>query len=263
MAVAEPPPPTPDVPRWPLWLPLAGIGCGVTFGLIVLSVIAGIAHRTSSPGLTAAGTVVIDVSVVVACVLFAGLVTRPKPAQFGLRGAVPKFTAQVAALGALAYFLFSVVYEAIVRPNNPQKVVESLGADSNKLLLIVGALVVIAVAPICEELFFRGFMFAAFARRLGPAWGAVLAGGIFGLIHAPNPVLGLIALGVLGVCLCALYWRTQSIIPCMALHALNNSISFGVTKSLDAGVFVALVIGSVGVVVALATAVSSRTAVAA
>ena len=120
------------------------------------------------------------------------------------------------------------------------------------------AVLTCVVAPVCEEIFFRGFMFMAFARKLGPAWGAVLAGGIFGLIHAPNPILGLIALGVLGVCLCALYWRTQSIIPCMALHALNNSISFGVTKSLDAGVFAALVIGSVGLVVAVGMAVAER-----
>jgi hypothetical protein len=49
----------------------------------------------------------------------------------------------------------------------------------------------------------------------------------------------------------------------MALHALNNSISFGVTKSLGAGVFLALVVGSVGLVVAAATVVSSRAAVTA
>jgi uncharacterized protein len=63
--------------------------------------------------------------------------------------------------------------------------------------------------------------------------------------------------------LCALYWTTQSIIPYMALHALNNSISFGATKSLDPWLFVALVVGSVGLVVAVATAVSSRPAVTA
>jgi hypothetical protein len=226
MAVAEPPS-TPDVPRWPLWLPVAGIGCGVTFGLIVLSVIAGIAHKTSSPGLTAAGTVVIDVSVVVACLLFAGLVTRPRPEQFGLRGAAPKFTAQVAALGALAYFLFSVVYEAIVRPNNPQKVVESLGADTNKLLLIVGAVVVIAIAPVCEELFFRGILFTILRQRM-PLWPAALIDGVlFGFVHGSLVIVPVLA--ALGVMFCYVYERTGSIFPTIALHSLNNTIAYGAT----------------------------------
>src|SRR5690348_8093276 len=111
-------------PRWPLWLPVAAIGCGASFGFLVLSVISGIAHSTKGPGITVAGTVIVDVSVVVASVLLAGLVTTPRPEQFGLRGASLKFSAQMAGLGALAYFLFSVLYGAIVRPHNPQRVVE-------------------------------------------------------------------------------------------------------------------------------------------
>ena len=48
----------------------------------------------------------VDVSVVVACILFAGLVAPPRPWQLGLRPAPLKFTAQIAAMGALVYFLF-------------------------------------------------------------------------------------------------------------------------------------------------------------
>ena len=107
------------------------------------------------------------------------------------------------------------------------------------------AMLTCVVAPLAEEIFFRGFLFTTFARKVGPVWGALLAGSLFGLIHAPNPWLSLVALGVLGVCLCALYWRTQSIIPGMALHALNNSISFGYTKSLDPWLFGGLIVGSV------------------
>src|SRR2546423_108415 len=155
-----------ESPRWPLWLPVAAIGCGAGCAFLLLSIIAGIAHTTKSPGITAAGTVLIDVGVVGAAVLLAGLVTPPRPWQFGLRGAPLKFTAQMASLGALAYFLFTVLYAAIVRPSNPQRVVEDLGADTNTFLLVVGALVVIVVAPVCEELFFRGFLFTVLRQRL-------------------------------------------------------------------------------------------------
>ncbi len=70
-------------------------------------------------------------------------------------------------------------------------------------------------------------------------------------------------MGAFGVGLCLLYWRTQSIIPGMALHALNNSITFGAIKDLDPALFVGVVVVSVGTVVVGAAAVSARAAVAA
>jgi uncharacterized protein len=226
MAVVPPPSPPPP-PRWPLWLPIAGVGCGVTFGLLCVSVIAGVTHRTSGPGITAATTVLVDVAVVVACILFASLVARPQPWQFGLRAAPLKFTAQMAALGALAYFLFSVAYTAIVRPENPQRVVQDLGADTNTLLLVVGAVVVIAVAHLCEELFFRAVLFRVL-RQYMPLWPAAIIDGIlFGFVHGSLVILPVLA--VLGIVFCYVYERTGSLFPTIALHSLNNTIAYGAT----------------------------------
>ena len=113
-------------------------------------------------------------------------------------------------------------------------------------------------APFAEEFFFRGFMFTVLSRRVGPVWGALLVGVAFGLVHAPAPWLSLVVLGCFGVALCALYWRTQSIIPCMGLHALHNSISFAATKSLPWWGFAALMAVSVTAVVTVATGASRR-----
>ena len=119
-------------------------------------------------------------------------------------------------------------------------------------------------APLVEEVFFRGFMFTVFARRMGIAWAALLDGVVFGIGHAGGAeAIQLVALGAFGVALCLLYWRTQSIIPGMALHALNNSIAFGEAVKLDPGLRAGIVVGSVGAVVAVARAVSSRTPVTA
>jgi hypothetical protein len=49
----------------------------------------------------------------------------------------------------------------------------------------------------------------------------------------------------------------------MALHALNNSITFGLTRELDPALFAGIVIGSVGAVTVAAQALSSRRSVAA
>jgi membrane protease YdiL (CAAX protease family) len=234
-----------DAPRWPLWLPVAAFFCGAAFGLLFGSVIGAIAHSTKAPGVIVAGTVIVDVSVVAAAVLLAGTVTRPRPWQFGLRGAPLKFSAQIAVLGALAYFLFSVLYAAIVRPDNPQRVVEDLGADTNKLLLVVGALVVIVVAPVCEEVFFRGILFTVLRQRMA-LWAAALIDGVlFGFVHGSLVIVPILA--ALGVVFCYVYERTGSIFPTIGLHALNNTIAYG--DQTDWGVAIA-----VGVAVLVACA---------
>ena len=171
----------------------------------------------------------VDVSVVVATLLFAGLVARPRPWHLGLRGAPLKSTAGIAAIGVLAFFLFSLVYGYVVQPKEPQKVVDNLGADNSTLLLVVGALVVIAVAPVCEELFFRGFLFRVLRLRMSLWVAAAIDGLLFGIVHASSTSLtALPILAALGVVFCYVYERTGTLFATIALHALNNTISYGV-----------------------------------
>lgn len=251
MAVPPPPPPARDeFPRWPLWLPVAGLACGLTFGLLGVSVLAGVLKAggvdadVDSPGLTAAGTVIIDIAVVIATLLFAGLVARPRAWHLGLRGAPLKFTLSIAGMGVGAFFLFSLAYGLIVRPKDPQKVVDQLGADNNTLLLVVGALVVIVVAPICEELFFRGFLYRVLRLRMGFWVAGVLDGLVFGLVHASSTsISALPVLAFLGLVFCYVYERTGTLYATIALHALNNTISYGVVT--DNGWAAALGVGGV------------------
>jgi membrane protease YdiL (CAAX protease family) len=103
------------------------------------------------------------------------------------------------------------------------------------------------VAPLAEEFFFRGFMFRAIAERIHPIWAALVTGGVFGVIHlAGSPVTSVVVLSIFGVALCLILWRTGSLIPCIMLHAFNNSIAFGATKELPWWGFLLLVLGSVG-----------------
>jgi membrane protease YdiL (CAAX protease family) len=167
--------------------------------------------------------------------------------------------------GGGAYGLFwavAIVLALIFGEPKDQTLVTDLKAEDSALTLAGWAVLICVLAPVVEEIFFRGFMFGAFVRRMPLVWAALLDGVVFGLGHAPAAPIQLIALGAFGVGLCLLYWRTQSIIPCMALHALNNSITFGVTKDLDGGLFAAVVVLSVGTVIAGGTAVSRRSAVA-
>jgi membrane protease YdiL (CAAX protease family) len=163
------------------------------------------------------------------------------------------------AVGAYVGFWAAAIVLALVFGNpDDQTLVTDLKQEDATGVLVAWAVLICVVAPIAEETFFRGFMFTVFARRMSIVWAAILDGVVFGLGHAPADPIQLIALGAFGVGLCLLYWRAQSIIPCMALHALNNSITFGATKDLEPALFAGLVVLSVGAVVAGGTAVSAR-----
>jgi membrane protease YdiL (CAAX protease family) len=87
------------------------------------------------------------------------------------------------------------------------------------------------LAPVAEELFFRGYFFTALRNWKGVWPAAILTGVVFGAIHAGSAPVGyLVPLAVFGFALCLLYWRTGSLYPCIVLHALNNSLAFGVSQ---------------------------------
>lgn len=244
------PPAALEFPRWPLWLPVAAIGCGLSAGLVIVGLLsavlsaAGVDKSGTSPGLTAGGTAIVDLAVVAACVLLAAMTTRPRAWQFGLRSAPLGYTAAIAGIGVLAFFLFSLVYGAIVQPKSPQKTIENLGADQNTALLVSGALVVILIAPVCEELFFRGFLYRTLRLRM-PMWAAALIDGVvFGIVHGSSTAISALPiLAVLGIVFCWVYERTGTLFATIALHALNNTISYGATT--DNGWATALVVGAV------------------
>src|SRR4051794_30595285 len=98
-------------------------------------------------------------------VLFASFVAKPKPWQFGLRRT--RFWPAVgwAALGLVAFYTFAAIYTALVNPNVEQTVTRDLGADQGTAGLIAAGVVVIVLAPLSEEFFFRGFFYRALRNR--------------------------------------------------------------------------------------------------
>jgi CAAX protease family protein len=87
----------------------------------------------------------------------------------------------------------------------------------------------ILVAPLVEELFFRGFLYPALARPLGSALAMGLTGGLFALIHSEQlahawvPLLLLFAVGVI---LTAVRAWTKSVATCVVVHMSYNTTLF-------------------------------------
>jgi membrane protease YdiL (CAAX protease family) len=229
--------PTPVRPRWKphtAWLALlAGFG-GALVGALVLGVIAalfGASITDPPPVVSILATVVQDLSLIAAAVLFASMVARPAPWQFGLRAIGAKPFAGWIVASYVVFIAFSAAWVALLHIKQKDDLPSELGADKSTVALVAVAFLVTVVAPIAEEVFFRGYFFGALRNWKGFWPAAVITGVVFGGIHAGSAPVGyLVPLAVFGVLLCALYVRTRSLYPCITLHAINNSIALGTTQ---------------------------------
>lgn len=104
--------------------------------------------------------------------------------------------------------------------NEYSKHIGELLGDNVILALIVSVI----VAPVVEEIVFRGALYRAF-ERLSAGWVAVIVSSIlFALAHV-NPVHMAYAL-ILGLLLGLLRMKTKSIVPCIALHFIYNAMNY-------------------------------------
>ncbi len=102
------------------------------------------------------------------------------------------------------------------------QIIESFGADTIGMILAFVSAVLIA--PVIEEIVFRGMMLRAFAKHT-PVWGAVLlSSAIFALIHFTFGVF--FPLMILGVVMAVLTVKTRSLYPAIVFHMINNSMAF-------------------------------------
>jgi membrane protease YdiL (CAAX protease family) len=139
-------------------------------------------------------------------------------------------------LAYVAFLFFTAAWLAFLNAvgahvSDTEKITSDLGADRSILAQIIVGVLVVVVAPIAEETFFRGFFFTALRNWKGVALAAVITGLAFGAIHyGGSPAAYLVPLAMFGSLLCLLYWRTGSLLPCIALHAINNSVAYGASQ---------------------------------
>ena len=85
-------------------------------------------------------------------------------------------------------------------------------------------LTTVVVAPILEEILFRGILQESLTRKYGPWRGILIASAIFGIVHGiPQQALNAFFVGAM---IGFIYYKTQSLIPCILIHALNNAVAY-------------------------------------
>jgi hypothetical protein len=239
----------------PAWAPLVGI-LFVVVGYALISAVVGVAigiaggnvdDLQNNQPLTIVLTLALDAVLITApIVIVTWIAGRPNPAAFGLR--VPEWRNALGSLVTvyISFWIIAGVVALILGDAKDQQIVNDLKAEES--LAVLGGFYVMTclVAPLAEEFFFRGFLFKVLWERSNVIVATLATGAAFGLVHKPGgDWIGVAVLAVFGCALCLLFWRTASLLPCIMLHSLHNSISFGFTKELPWWGFLLLTIVSV------------------
>jgi membrane protease YdiL (CAAX protease family) len=130
-------------------------------------------------------------------------------------------------LGLVLVYAVTIVYGILVQTFHLslETNAQALTQEAHTMpFTVVGALLgAVIIAPFCEEIFFRGFLFAGLLRGMSLVPAVVVATALFTLAHAD--IGSAVPLFAIGLMLAVIRWRTGSVWPGMALHILNNSLA--------------------------------------
>ncbi|MBL8938347.1 MAG: CPBP family intramembrane metalloprotease [Archangium sp.] len=96
-------------------------------------------------------------------------------------------------------------------------------ATTTPLEQVALVVAVVMLAPVAEELLFRGVLVQGLTERLGIVASAVMSGFIFSAYHL-DPV-GFLPRFEIGIVLALVVWKSGSLWPVIAAHAANNALA--------------------------------------
>ena len=213
-----PPPPPEDTRLSPIAAALFTMAlAGAAY--LVLSTIGALINIPFSVVLT-------QVGLLAALVIVLRLSRRSVHRFTGLLGSRPRAWLLGAAIGLGNALLFNGPLQMLSKQIFPEKIVKMFDVvellsrmdflPAEKWAFFVAA---VFMAPVVEELLFRGVFFRSLAQW-HPGWAAVITAAIFSAYHL-DPV-GYLARFEIGLLLAWLFWRTKSLGACIAGHAANN-----------------------------------------
>jgi membrane protease YdiL (CAAX protease family) len=127
---------------------------------------------------------------------------------------------------ALAIFLFLIAMLITYRFGGQDTDVERL-LQSSRAAALITAVLAATTAPLVEEAIYRGLLYSAFRRVIGPVFAVVVVASMFAGLHVLQywPNAGAIsAITLLSVVLTIVRARTGRLLPCFVIHLVFNGI---------------------------------------
>ena len=242
----------PRLPPWPAWVAPAsvgiGIGLSIASGLAVIAA-AGITNTNLTdpdPPFDLASGAATSLTILASALVTARLTGRLRPWQFGLarlevvRSVGWMFLALGGFVLAFAAALAPFVLLGALSLNDGDAVGYRLSSgglpvdqSSGPAVVIFSVLGIAVLAPICEEIFFRGVMFGSLRRWKGVWVAAAITAIVFSAAHLEfSPVIFADRL-IAGFVWCLVYARTGRLLPGMMAHAANNAVVIGLLLGWD------------------------------
>jgi membrane protease YdiL (CAAX protease family) len=98
---------------------------------------------------------------------------------------------------------------------------------NNNALLALAGVSVVGFAPLCEEMFFRGFVFPGLARSWGIAAGIAGSALLFSIAHvSPSLHKTFVPILAIGLVFAFSYWRSGNLFSTVLAHLGFNVLSF-------------------------------------
>jgi membrane protease YdiL (CAAX protease family) len=121
-------------------------------------------------------------------------------------------------------FVFPILDRLFSGPGVPSNPLEGAARSHNPIDWPFTVIMVLVVAPLAEELLFRGLLYQALRERLGWILAIPIQATVFGVLHMFNPATSATVV-VIGVLLGLFYqWRKTLVSP-IILHALVNVVA--------------------------------------
>lgn len=158
--------------------------------------------------------------------LFAVLFHRGRLSDLGIRRASLGKIWRYGILGGFLLVIMVLIMGIVLQyfqPNLQPQYIEEILRSSNQLPEFLAVMTAgVILAPVAEEIFYRGMIYPVFRKYLGTGWGAVAAGLIFGAAHWD--LWRTIPLAIGGALLCYIYEKSGSILVSMVAHGIWNGV---------------------------------------
>ena len=121
-----------------------------------------------------------------------------------------------------------LIVSSFFPPSSPPPIERLLSSTS---AMYIFAIFGIGVAPLFEEIIFRGFLFKVLSDIGGPATAVFVTAALFALLHIPQlwgSWAGIALIFFVGYVLSLVRHRSNSLIPSVLMHTAYNATLFGV-----------------------------------
>lgn len=155
---------------------------------------------------------------------------RPRLSQFGLsratllsRRTLAWSGVGLALTGAELGFIYGLSYFVSVTLPPHRAPIPGLQPFGQTVRQPFGFLITVAIGPVLEELFIRGYLYLLLRQNWGRRRAALISSGIFAVLHAGVPLLAAI---LFAVSLAYIYLdnKAESLAPSIAAHASYNFV---------------------------------------